>query len=156
MLSHRAFGKSQRGYSLFELMVVCGIIGVGAAVAIPVTMRMVNDARGDSAAVMTSTFLTTARNRAVAERRNMRLTFNDDDILVQREEVPSGILTTVDSLQLESGEMFDRESGVLNVPGALGGGAVNFPGASMPGVFTSGGSPVGSGGDGVGGLVYIV
>jgi hypothetical protein len=118
-------------------------------------MRMVNDARGDSAAVMTSTFLQSIRNRAVAERRNMQLTFNNDNIVVQRIEVPSGALTPVDTLRLESGEQFILPSGVPIVTGWPGTAGWNFNGAVMPVMFTSDGSLIDSAGDVRNGSIYV-
>ena len=47
--------RSQHGFTLLEAIVVLGLVIVGAAVAIPVTLRMVQNARGDSAVVMVST-----------------------------------------------------------------------------------------------------
>jgi Tfp pilus assembly protein FimT len=136
------------------MIIVCALIGVGSAVVIPVTMRMVNDARGDSAALMTATFLEAARNRAVAERRNMQLTFNDDDIVVQRIEVPSGVLTTVDQLQLESSERFNRAAGVTAVPGFPGAGNLVLTGTA-PHMFTSDGSLIDSQGDVSNAVIYL-
>jgi prepilin-type N-terminal cleavage/methylation domain-containing protein len=155
MVSPTSFRTDQRGLSLIEMIVVGALVATGSAIAIPVTMRMVNDAKGDSAVVMTATFLEAVRNRAVAERRNMQLTFNTDNIVVQRIEVPSGALTTVDTLTLEQGERFDLASGVPIVTGFTGTAPVNFPGAAMPMMFTSDGSLIDSGGDVRNGSIYV-
>ncbi len=40
-----------------EMLIVVAIVMIGSAVAIPVTMRMVRNAKGDSAVAMTATFL---------------------------------------------------------------------------------------------------
>jgi type II secretory pathway pseudopilin PulG len=141
--------------SLIEMIVVAALIVTGSAVAIPVTMQMVRNARGDSALVMTKTFLETQRNRAVAERRNMRLTISGNTIVVQRVEQPTLALTTVDSLTLEAGETFSRASGVPIVPGFPGSAAVNFPGATMPVMFTSDGSLIDQSGDPRNGSIYM-
>src|SRR5688572_12842011 len=98
MFPRASFRTNQRGMSLIEMIVVAALIVTGSAVAIPVTMQMVRNASGDSALVMTKTFLETQRNRAVAERRNMRLTISGNTIVVQRVEQPTLALTTVDSL----------------------------------------------------------
>jgi prepilin-type N-terminal cleavage/methylation domain-containing protein len=144
------------GFSLVEMIVVGALVVVGSAVAIPVTMRMVNHARGDSAVVVTATFLEQARNRAVAERRNMVITFPaDNQILVQRVEVPGGALTTISTLTLEGAEEFSRE-GLPDTPDNFGGAAaINFTGVA-PVMFTSDGSLIDNQGDVTNGTIYVV
>jgi prepilin-type N-terminal cleavage/methylation domain-containing protein len=156
MLSRASLRTSQRGLSLVEVIVVTAVIAVGSAVAIPVTMRMVNDAKGDSAMVMTATFLETVRNRAVAERRNMQLTFNANNIVVERIEVPSGARTQIDSLQLESGERFDLADGVTQtVDGLATGGANPYFTGPVPVMFTSDGSLIDSQGDPTNAAIFV-
>lgn len=143
--------------SLVELIIVGALIVTGSAVAIPVTMRMVEDARGDSAMAMTATFLETVRNRAVAERRNMVVTFNAADIVVNRVEVPSGALTTVERLVLENGERFQRIGGAgLPDPDgfASGANAVWFGGV-QPVMFTSDGSLIDTQGDVINASIFV-
>src|SRR5262245_43568118 len=121
--------KTARGFTLVEMVIVSGLIIVGSAIAIPVTMRMVRDARGDSAMVMTAAFLDQARDRAVAERRNIMVTFpTANTILLQRVEVPSGLTTNLATLTLEGEEQFIRE-GRPDTPDLFGGvNAINFTG----------------------------
>jgi type II secretory pathway pseudopilin PulG len=157
MFSRPSFTASQRGISLIELIVVAGLVACGSAVAIPATVRMVNSARGDSAMAMTATFLETTRNRAVAERRNMVLTFSTTDILVERVEVPSGIRTTVDRLVLEAGEEFARIGGnALPDPEGFVSGAlpVFFQGV-QPVMFTSDGSLIDAQGDVINASIFV-
>jgi prepilin-type N-terminal cleavage/methylation domain-containing protein len=146
---------SQRGFTLLEMITVVAIVMVGSAIAIPVTMAMVNNARGDSAVIMTASFLETARNRAVAERRNMQLSFpSNNTIQVDRIEVPSGLLTTISSMTLEGGEEFTR-LGLPDTPDAFGGaGALNFTGTA-PVMFTSDGSFIDSAGDITNGTIFV-
>jgi prepilin-type N-terminal cleavage/methylation domain-containing protein len=149
------FTSPQRGFSLLEMITVIAIIAVGSAMAIPVTMAMVNNARGDSAMVMTATFLEAARNRAVGERRNIQVSFPANNVIqIDRIEVPSGLLTTLSTLTLENGEEFTR-MGVPDTPDALGGAAaINFTGA-QPVMFTSDGSFIDAAGDVTNGTIYV-
>ena len=111
------FRKFDAGYTLIEMTVVGAIVIVGSVVTIPVTMRMVQNAKGDSALEMTSTFLQSARNRAVAERRNFLVTFvSDTSIQVDRIEVPDGTLTFVDQLTLEGDNEFVKTPGLPDTP----------------------------------------
>jgi type II secretory pathway pseudopilin PulG len=154
--AHSETPGAERGLTMIELIVVLGILIIGFALAIPVTMAMVRNARSDSAALATSAFLEAARNRAVAERRNMQLTFGANNILVQRVEVPGGALTTVDQLTLEGEEEFDRFiPGLPDTPDAFGGaGDVNWTGPG-PVMFTSDGSLIDAAGDVTNGTVFV-
>jgi prepilin-type N-terminal cleavage/methylation domain-containing protein len=155
MLSHAPRGKSQGGYTLLEMLIVVAIIIIGSAVTIPITMQMVRNAKGDSAAVMTATFLESARNRAVAERRNVELTvLSTTSMQFQRIEVPSGTRTVVATLVLEGEEEFMAVA-LPDTPDLFGGtAAINFTGAP-PVMFTSDGSLIDSAGDVVNGTIYI-
>jgi hypothetical protein len=140
---------------MVEMVVVGAIVVIGCAVAIPVTMRMVTDARGDSAVVMTATFLENARNRAVAERRNMVVTFpTENTIQVSRVEVPSGTQTVVASLMLEGNEEFVREGLPITPDEFPGDDAINFTGPE-PVMFTSDGSFIDAQGDVTNGTIYV-
>lgn len=139
-----------------EMITVLALIMVGSAMAIPVTMSMVRNARGDSAMVTTATFLESIRDRAVAERRNMQLSFPaNNTIVVERIEVPSGLLTEVNRLVLEEGEEWNRQAGVPDTPDLFGGGgAVNFTGVA-PVMFTSDGSLIDSAGDVTNATIFV-
>lgn len=155
MSSTASSWRFQAGYTLIEIVVVVGIIITGAAVAIPVTIRMVNNARGDSSVVMTATFLRTARNRAVAERRNIVVTFpTENTIEASRVDVTDGTLTVVDTMSLEGEQKFIRE-GLPDTPDRFGGGAaINFSGPE-PVMFTSDGSLIDNVGDVTNGTIYV-
>ena len=147
---------SDAGFTLGEVLVVAALIAVGMAVAIPVTIDMVTRAKNDSAAVVAHTFLDSARDRAIAERRNVRLTFQGPNrIVLQRIEVPSGQLTTVGEMVLENGQEFLRYSGMADTPDKFGAGsAVQFSGVE-PVMFTSDGSLIDSAGDVTNGTVFM-
>jgi len=158
MLSRPAFWKSQDGYTLFEVFVVAALVMTISAIAIPVTMAMVRNARGDSALVATASFLETARNRAVSERRNMVVTFpTTNSILIQRAEWPGPALTTVGTMTLEGNQEFIRE-GLPDSPDLFGGpaeNAINWTGAA-PVMFSSEGTLIDAAGDVSNGTIFIV
>ena len=105
-----------------EMLIVVALVMTGSAVAIPVTLQMVRNAKGDSAVTMTSTFIQSARNRAVAERRNIVLTFvSDTKMQYERVEVPSGTTTVLDTLTLEGDNEFTRLANLPDSPDAFGG-----------------------------------
>jgi type II secretory pathway pseudopilin PulG len=150
-----SYWQSQRGYTLMEMFVVAAIVMTGSAVAIPVTMQMVRASRADSALTLATTFLQTARNRAVAERRNIQLEFTDTTIQAFRVEVPSGDLTLLDTLILEDRYEFSREE-LPNTPelALTVGDAVDFT-EDEPVMFTSDGSLISSAGDVTNGVIFM-
>jgi Tfp pilus assembly protein FimT len=156
MLSPLSFRKPQAGYTFMEMLIVVALVMTGSAVVIPVTLQMVRNAKGDSAVTMTATFVQSARNRAVAERRNILLTFTSDTTMqYERIEVPSGALTVLDTLTLEGDEEFVRPAGVPDTPDLFGGpDAINFTGG-QPVMFTSDGSFIDGAGDVTNGTIYV-
>lgn len=144
------------GFTLAELIVVVAVIAVGFAVAIPVTMDMVTRAKNDSSVVVAQTFIDAAHDRAVAERRNIELTFvAPNRILMERIEVPTNAKTLVGEMQLESGQEFLKYGGVGDTPDAFGSAtAVSFTG-TMPVMFTSDGSLIDSAGDVTNGTIFM-
>lgn len=148
--------RSQRGFTLLEAIVVVALVMVGAAVAIPVTLRMVTSASGDSAAIMAQTFLESGRNRAVAERRNVELVFiAPNRMQLVRIEVPSGVRTTVGDMMLEGSSEFVLLAGLPDTPDLFGASnEISFTG-TMPVMFTSDGSLIDSAGDVTNGTVFM-
>lgn len=148
--------RTQRGFTLLEAIVVMAVVVVGAAISIPVTRQMVASAKGDSALIMANTFLESARNRAVAERRNVELVFIPPNRMqLVRLEVPSGVRTTVGTLMLEGDAEFVQVLGVPDTPDAYGAfAAINFTGPT-PVMFTSDGSLIDSAGDVTNGTIFV-
>lgn len=154
--SHTKARRQDAGFTLAELLVVVALIAVGTAVAIPVTMAAVDRAKNDSAVSVTQAFIDGARDRAVAERRNIELVFEAPNTLkLERVEVPSGVKTQVGEIQLEAGQEFHKFPGLPDTPDAFGGGsAINFSGTG-PWMFTSDGSLIDSAGDISNGTIFF-
>lgn len=144
------------GFTLTEMLVVVALLAIGFAVAIPVTMDAVTRAKNDSSVVVAHTFIDAARDRAVAERRNVELTFiAPNRIVMERIEVPSGIKTVVGELRLEGAQEFRKFPGVPDTPDAFGASAaIDFTG-TMPVMFTSDGSLIDSAGDVTNGTIFL-
>lgn len=145
-----------RGFSLVELIVVVALIAVGVAVAIPVTMGMVDRAKGDSSLSVTQAFVDAARDRAVAERRNVEISFVlPNRLFAHRIEVPSGVRTQVAEVQLEAGQQILNFADIPDTPDAFGDdSAFEFSGTG-PWMFTSDGSLVDSAGDVANGTLFF-
>jgi type II secretory pathway pseudopilin PulG len=157
MNSRASSWRSQRGYTMVEVIVVGALVIVGSVVAIPVTIRMVNNAKGDSSVVMTATFLQAGRNRAIAERRNVELSFPDDSTMQLSRIDPITLeATVVDTLRLEDDQKFYRD-GDTPAPDDMedvGDNAINFSGPE-PVAFTSDGSLIDGNGDVTNGTIFI-
>ncbi|MGD9906117.1 MAG: Tfp pilus assembly protein FimT/FimU [Vicinamibacterales bacterium] len=146
----------EAGFTLAEMLVVVALIAIGSAVTIPLTMEMVNRAKNDSSVVVAQTFIDAARDRAVAERRNVELEFTAPNWLrMYRIEVPTNARTLVGEMRLEGGQEFRKFPTVSDTPDAFGAsGAISFTG-TMPVMFTSDGSLIDAQGDVVNGSVFF-
>jgi len=71
--------KKNRGFTLLELMVVIGIFGIMAAVAVPNYLAWLPKYRLNGAARTLSSDLYLARMRSVAENRSFTVTFDVDE-----------------------------------------------------------------------------
>jgi prepilin-type N-terminal cleavage/methylation domain-containing protein len=155
-MSNRGLAATARGFSLVEMVVVAALIAVGAAVAIPVTQNMVDRAKNDSALSVTATFIDGARDRAVAERRNVEITYvAPDQLFAHRVEVPSGLKTQVGYMKLEGGQEIRTFPSVPDTPDLFGNASpFQFTGTG-PWMFTSDGSLIDSQGDVANGTIFF-
>jgi type II secretory pathway pseudopilin PulG len=141
---------------LVEVLVVIAMIGVLAAVTLPIARGMIARAEADSATVALTSALKVARNRAIAERREFEVHFEPpDNLRIARRPVPIGTPETISNTRLENGQTVMRFPGAVDTPDAFGGtGAVNFTGP-LPVMFTSDGSLIDSNGDPVNGTIFL-
>ena len=156
---HGRLRRAAAGFTLAELIVVCALIAVGVAITIPVTQQMVNRAKNDSASVVLLTFLDGARDRAVAERRNIELTFQPPNrLLLERIEVPSLPGPIVGAAAARSGAALHalHQPGIPDTPDAFGGAARSYVfTGDAPVMFTSDGSLIDSAGDVTNGTIFF-
>lgn len=138
------------------MLVVVALVAVGTAVAIPVSQSMVNRAKHDSALAVTQAFSDAARDRAVAERRNVEISFvAPNRLLAHRVEVPSGLKTQVAETMLEGGQEVRVFPLVPDTPDAFGNTSpFQFTGTG-PWMFTSDGSLIDSAGDVANGTIFF-
>ena len=148
--------SGEGGFSLIELMLVVTVLGIVAAIAIPVSSSFIGQAKADSATAVALSAVERARDQAMAERRNFELEFVlPDRILVRRVEVPGPGKTLVAETQLENGQVFRLVPGVPDTDDAFGADSeVHFTGTA-PVMFTSDGSLIDANGDVVNGSIFL-
>jgi prepilin-type N-terminal cleavage/methylation domain-containing protein len=156
--THRLRGEA--GFNLIEMTVVLGIMGVLAGVTIFQVGQSRPVAIGDSAMRVVLSQLNAARERAITERRNMRVTFTSAGVTVIREEIPTGT-STLSVVPFEGAAQFLVINGVGDIPSpdAIGySSAVYFPTAtgSPPEIkFSSEGTFIDQDGMPANGTVFI-
>jgi prepilin-type N-terminal cleavage/methylation domain-containing protein len=101
--------QTQAGYSLIELMLVVGIMGVVTGIAVVQIGASKQGLNGDGAMRVVLSQLNQGKQLAITQRRNIRVTFDaNNSVQIIREEVPGPILTTISSVPFEGGAMFAR------------------------------------------------
>jgi len=96
--------SSQAGYSLVELMIVTGILAVVTGMAVIQIGSTREGLNGDGAMRVVVSQMNQAKQLAITQRRNMVVTFaNDNSVQIIREEVPGPATTTLSSVPFEGG-----------------------------------------------------
>jgi type II secretory pathway pseudopilin PulG len=108
---------AEAGYSLIEMVFTVGILGVLGGMAVVSMSGERAGALGDGAMRIVLSQLNTARELSITQRRNMRVTFtNNNTVSILREEVPGPTLTTISAIQMESGLQFTLPTGLGDTP----------------------------------------
>lgn len=132
------------------------LIAIVGAMAVPVASAFLQSNNADSSLVATQRAIAAARDRAVAERRNIQLDFIiPNRIRHSRVEVPSGTLTMVAEFTLENGQELVKFLDIPDTPDGFGADSYAAFGGVSPVMFTSDGSLIDAAGDVVNGSVYV-
>lgn len=148
--------RSERGTTLLETMLTVAIMAVvgGMATARMTTARKSMQSDGAMRVVMSE--LTTAREMAITQRRNMEVQFAGGNwVRIIRHEAPGITTTVLRSVALESGATFSLTTGVPDTPDAFGNtDALGF-GAAQSVMFGSEGTFIDSNGTPLNGTVFL-
>lgn len=148
--------RGHQGFSLVEAMVVLGLIAVSSAITVMLMPTAVGSAKGDSSLQHMVSVLRTAREMAIGQRRNIRITFNaPNEIIVSRVEQPGPAVTQINRVTLEAGFDYMLFAGQPDTPDAFGRAAAVDFGLSTSIQFTSEGTFVDQNGDEINGSVFI-
>jgi prepilin-type N-terminal cleavage/methylation domain-containing protein len=149
-------GSSPAGFSLLEVLVVVGLVGVLSAITAMVMPIALASARADSGASQIMAVLRVAREEAISQRRNIRVAFvAPNQIVISRVEVPGPGITVISQTWLENGLAFRLFGGVPDTPDAFGNAAPRSFGGATSIAFTSSGEFVDQNGDPVNGTVFV-
>ena len=101
--------RTQAGYSLIEVMLVLGIMGVVTGIAVVQIGSSKQALSGDGAMRVVLSQANMARELAITQHRNMQLAFiNGNTVEIRREEVPADPAgpKTISSVPFEGGLQF--------------------------------------------------
>ena len=152
--------RDQSGFTLLEVLVVVGLLGVLAAMAMMVSPVYSRHARAEAGIAQALDALRLARETAISQRRNVRVTFIGlTGIQTVREDIgANGVVTgttVLRTVELENRMQLRLEPGVPDTPDAFGAGAAVAFGASPARMFTSEGTFVDQQGDALNGTVFL-
>jgi type II secretion system protein H len=151
--------RRSSGFTLIELMIVLGIIGVMGAMAALMMPSTVRGVQADSGTARVAAALRTAREQAVSQRRNVRISFtNPNQIVVERENgTGTGTVTysPIATAVLEDGVKFAVFSETPDTPDAFGHASALAFGTATSRKFTSEGTFVDQNGDPLNGTIYL-
>src|SRR6185503_488651 len=128
----RAQPTRSAGFSAVDLLCAVSIIGIVSATAVFQIEVARPGIRGNGATRNLIAQLTTARELAISERRNIEITFPAANMVsLIRHEIPGGT-TTLKTVALEGGVEFRLTAGVPDTPDAFGNdAAVDFGPAAV-------------------------
>jgi prepilin-type N-terminal cleavage/methylation domain-containing protein len=148
--------SSEGGFSLVEMMFVVGVMGVLTGMAVLQIGNARPALRGDGGMRVVLSQMNQAREAAITQRRNMRLTFtNGNQVQISREEIPGGGLTVISTVLFEGGARFGRISGLPDTPDQFGNSNdVNF-GVATEVKFSAEGKLINQNGASINGTVFV-
>jgi prepilin-type N-terminal cleavage/methylation domain-containing protein len=150
-------GRSQRGYSLIELMLTLGIAGVVSSIAMLQIGAAQPGMKGDGAMRIVMAQLNSARELSIAQRREMQVNFvGTSQVQIVRQEIPAGTTTTLSTVALEGGLVYGVIAGVPDTPDGFGlkAGGIAF-GTATAVLFNSDGTVIDQNGNSLNGTVFL-
>ena len=108
------------GFSLIELMLVVGLMGVVTSVAVVQIGASRRAMQGDAGMRIVLSHMNTARELAISQRRFRRVTFTSGNLIQILREDTTATTTTLYSIPIEGGIQFLLMPGVPDTPDAFG------------------------------------
>jgi prepilin-type N-terminal cleavage/methylation domain-containing protein len=152
--------RNESGFTMLEVLVVVGILGTLAAMAMMVLPAFSQNARAEAGISQVLDVMRSAREVAVSQRRNVEVVFIGlNAIRTRRIDIDANGnqtgTTTLRTVELENRVQFRLEPGVPDTPDGFGNAsALDFDTAG-PWMFTSEGTFVNNTGDPINGTVFM-
>jgi prepilin-type N-terminal cleavage/methylation domain-containing protein len=170
--------RGEHGFSLTELVLVVSIMLIIAGMTIGGVPSMLKTAKADGSLAELSAAMRFARESAISNRRNVRVTFGTNTITATRVEYCPSVCTTTSgpnqysnfvgcsstctantttlrTFTLEGRADFRLVSGLPDTPDAFGMASATALGSYLPAMFTTDGSFINSQGDVLNGTLFI-
>jgi hypothetical protein len=147
---------SDAGYNLIKLTMVVAIMGLLTGIAVVQIGASRPGLAGDGGMRVVLSQMNQAREMAITQRRNMRISFTSPNLVqVIREEVPGPTTTVLSSVVIEGGVRFLRIAGLPDTPDAFGNSAAIGFGTATEVKFMPDGTLVNQNGAGLNGTVFL-
>jgi prepilin-type N-terminal cleavage/methylation domain-containing protein len=152
--------RDEHGWTMLEMLVVIGILGTLAAMAILVSPSFTQHAKAESGISQAVDVLRVARETAISQRRNVQIAFIGlTAIQTIRQDIgTNGVVTgstVLSTVEFENNVQFRLEPGVPDTPDGFGNGSPISFGPSPTRMFTSEGTLVDQLGDVLNGTVFL-
>ena len=158
--TQRGSARGEAGFTLLEVMVVVGLMGVLAAMALMVSPSFTRSARADAGLSQVLDAVRSAREVAISQRRNVQLRFIGlNAVQTARVDIgangqPTGT-TVLRTVELENRMQFRLEDSVPDTPDGFGRTAAISFGTSGTQMFTSEGTFVDANGMVLNGTAFL-
>ena len=153
--AHHERRFSEAGYSLIELLMVIAIVAVLGGMVMAISITQVEQSKADAAVSAAANTIEIARNRAIAERRNVEIHFVAPNRIWLGRQEPDGTVLKIADTRLENDMIFKKFTAITDTPDEFGSlSEIDFDGPE-PVMFTSDGSLVDDQGDPTNGTVLL-
>jgi len=146
---------SAAGFTLVETLLIVALVGIIAGISIVQFQATLRQLRADANVRIIQWQLTTAREMAMNQRRDMQIQFlNPSGVAAIRQEIPNGT-TLLSTVYLEGNVSFRTYAGLPDTPDGFGNTAPVSFGSATTLKFTSDGAFVDQSGRAVNGSIFF-
>ena len=139
--------RSERGYTMFEILIVIGLIGVVSAISVPVFIESNRRSGLWTGAEQIGANIRSARLKAISQNTTYRVVFDCPGVNELRTLVLTGDADVDNPAELATrcGDSYEGDSGVIELPGTVEyevEDTASFLQVTGRGIFTAEGGPI--------------